>query len=145
MNAKLDLAQRNAPLERQAQVLANAVYKDKKQAHPEMDKATQKKVKSQALQEARRRTDAKKDIIEITDSEWQAIQAGAISSHKLTQILRNANPERVKELATPRSSKLMNNDNQRRATAMLEGGATRAEVAAALGVSLSTLDKGLNE
>jgi hypothetical protein len=126
-------------------VLANAVYKDKKQAHPEMDKATQKKVKSQALQEARRRTDAKKDIIEITDSEWQAIQAGAISSYKLTQILRNANPERVKELATPRPSKLMNSDNQRRATTMLEGGATRAEVAAALGVSLSTLDKGLNE
>lgn len=145
LNAKLDLAQRNAPLERQAQVLANEVYKDKKQAHPEMDKATQKKVKSQALQEARRRTDAKKDIIEITDSEWQAIQAGAISSYKLTQILRNANPERVKELATPRTSKLMNSDNQRRATTMLEGGATRAEVAAALGVSLSTLDKGLNE
>ena len=79
----------------------------------------------------------------ITDSEWAAIQAGAISTSRLSEILDHADSDRVKALASPRSVKLMDSSTTARAKAMLDNGATRAEVAKALGVSLTTLDEGI--
>ena len=35
--------------------------------------------------------------IEITDKEWGAIQAGAISENKLTQILNNTNTDTIRQ------------------------------------------------
>lgn len=140
LDSKLALAIRNRPFERQAQLLANAVIKAKREANPDMDDATLKKIKFQALEEARLRTGAKKQRIELTQSEWDAIQAGAISDNKLSQILDNADMEKVRALATPRAALLMTSAKIKRAQQMLGDGYTRAEVAAALGVSLSTLD-----
>ncbi len=145
LNAKLNTALRNAPLERQAQVLANATYSAKLRANPDMDPSEKKKIKSQALAEARARTGAKKNAIDITDSEWSAIQAGAITSHKLTEILRNADLEQVKKLATPKSDLKMNASAKARAKTMLASGYTQAEVADALGMSVTTLKKGLSD
>jgi hypothetical protein len=145
LNAKLNLALRNAPLERQAQVVANAVVSQKRAANPDMDPADLKKIKAQALAEARARTGAKKQRIQFTDSEWAAVQAGAISTNKLNQILSNADLDQVKQLATPRTPKLMTSAKKSRATAMLNAGYTQAEVADALGVSLTTLKTGLGE
>lgn len=139
LNAKLEIALRNAPLERQAQVLANAVYAQKRQANPDMDVAEAKKVKGQALAEARTRTGAKKQRIEITPPEWAAIQAGAISNHKLDQILSNADLDQVKQLATPKSATTVSPAKKQRAQQMLESGYTQAEVADALGISTTTL------
>lgn len=144
LNAKLNLALRNAPLERQAQVLANATYSAKKRANPDMDPAEIKKIKAQALAEARSRTGAKKAQIQITENEWAAIQAGAISTNKLSQILQNADLDQVKKLATPKSELLMSSAKTNRAKAMLSSGYTQAEVADALGVSVTTLKKGLS-
>lgn len=144
LNSKLNLALRNAPLERQAQVLGNAVVSAKRQANPDMDAADLKKIQAQALEEARTRTGAKKQQIVITQSEWDAIQAGAISNTRLSQILDNADLETVKKLATPRTDLLMTSTKQARAQAMLASGYTQAEVAQALGVSLSTLKKSLS-
>jgi hypothetical protein len=141
LNSKLALAQRNRPLERQAQLIANTVIKAKRDDNPNMDDATYKKIKFQALQEARNRTGAKKQRIQITPSEWDAIQAGAISDSKLNQILDNADMDVVRDLATPRDVKLMTPAKTNRAASMLASGYTRAEVASALGVSLTTLDK----
>jgi DNA-binding CsgD family transcriptional regulator len=139
LKAKLNVALKNAPLERQAQLLANTAVSAKRQADPEMDAATLKKIKSQALIEARSRTGAKKQRIDITPSEWDAIQAGAISDHMLSQILSNADMDQVKQLATPKSKTLMTSIKTQRAQAMLSSGYTQAEVADALGVSVSTL------
>lgn len=144
LNSKLNLALRNAPLERQAQVLANATFAAKKRANPDMDPAEIKKIKAQALAEARTRTQAKKAHIQITDDEWAAIQAGAISTNKLSQILQNADLDQVKKLATPKSELLMTSSKTNRAKAMLASGYTQAEVADALGVSVTTLKKGLS-
>ena len=139
LNAKLNLALKNSPLERQAQVIANAVVSQKRAANPEMDGAEIKKLKAQALAEARSRTGAQKQRITLTDSEWGAIQAGAISNNKLTQILDHADLDQIKQLATPKSRLLMTSAKQTRALAMLASGHTQAEVADALGVSLTTL------
>ncbi len=90
------------------------------------------------------KVDLKRMII-IEPNEWAAIQAGAISANKLNQILNKADMDVVKSLATPRTHYLMTPGNTQRAQAMLSGGATRAEVAAQLGVSLTTLNTAITE
>lgn len=139
LRAKLNIALRNRPLERQAQLLANAAVRAKQDANPDMDKAELKKIQGLALAQARARTGAGKKRIEITPQEWAAIQAGAISNNTLTQILANADLDRVKELATPREKIVMTDAKTSRAKAMLALGYTQSEIADQLGVSLSTL------
>lgn len=142
LNAKLNLALRNAPLERQAQVFANATVRLKIQANPVLrdkeNKAELKRVKSQALSAARARTGADKQKFDITDAEWKAIQAGAITAHKLDQILNYADLDRVKELATPRTKVTMTPAKTSKARALHAQGYTWAEIARSLGVSVST-------
>lgn len=139
LRAKLNIAQRNRPLERQAQLLANAAVRAKQDANPDMDKADLKKIQGQELTKARIRTGASKQRIEITPQEWAAIQAGAVSNNTLTQILTNADLDRVKELATPRVTLKMTSAMTSRAEAMVSLGYTQAEIADQLGVSVTTL------
>jgi hypothetical protein len=145
LNAKLNTALKNAPLERQAQVVANHILAQRRQSNPDMDASEKKKIRGQALDEARLRTGAKKHRIDIEDREWDAIQAGAISSSKLEDILRNTDVDKLRERATPRKNTVMTNVMTTRAKAMLSSGATYAEVADALGIALSTLKSGVSE
>ena len=145
LNAKLNVALMNKPIERQAQIMANSIVTRKKQANPDMDHDDVKKVRNAALAEARARTGAKKNMIEITDKEWDAIQAGAISPSKLSQILQNANLDQIKQLATPRTTTSMSTSRLGRAKSMLASGLTQAEVAESLGISTSVLSKALKE
>lgn len=140
LDAKLNTALRNAPLERQAQVLAGMTVKAKVDANPTMDRTQRKRIEAQALEEARLRTGAKKQRVRIEPDEWEAIQAGAISDTKLKAILDNGDLDVVRELATPRAALKMTSAKTARAQAMLNQGYTRAEVADQLGVSLATLD-----
>lgn len=145
LEAKLNVALKNAPYERQAQVIASAAVALKRQANPNMDTETLKKIKNQAIAAARARTGANKQQIEITQAEWDAIQAGAISTHKLKQILTNTNLDNIKQLATPRIQPKMTVVMRLRAQSMLDNGFTQAEVASQLGVSLSTLKTSISE
>lgn len=145
LKAKLTRAQMNAPLERKAQLLAKTVVKAKTQANPDMDPADLKKIKSQALTEARLRIGAKKDPVTITPIEWEAIQHGAISNNMLESILDHADLDQVKELATPRQRTVMVPAKLARAKTMLAAGYTQAEVASALGVPTSTLNTAITE
>jgi hypothetical protein len=140
LDAKLAIAKRNAPRERQAQIVGNAVYKQQLQANPELEYSTKKKLKYQTLENARINTGAKKTQIVIEDDEWDAIQNGAISTNKLKEILTNADPDKVKALATPRTQRLMTSAKSTKARSLLAAGYTRQEVADRRGVSLSTLD-----
>lgn len=144
LNAKLNIALKNKPLERQAQLLANTMVAAKKQARPEMDADELKKVKGQALTAARGRTGAGKQHINITPDEWTAIQSGAISNNKLNQILNNSDLDKVKALATPRVKATITDPQMARAKAMLRAGHTQAEIAEALGVPTSTLNDHLS-
>lgn len=143
LNAKLNVALKNAPRERQAQVLANAIIKQKKDANPEMDTDEIKKISSRALANARARTGASKELVDITDREWEAIQAGAITNNKLTSILNNTDLDRVKELATPRKNTVMTDQKIGRAKQLMASGRTTSEVAQILGVPVSTLNSSL--
>ena len=145
LDAALNRAYKNRPRERQAQILANATVASVRRANPDMDKDHLKRLKRQALEEARARTGAGKSRIVISDREWQAIQSGAISSSKLESILANADMERVRQLATPKTKKLLTDSKLSRAKVLLEAGYTQAEVARSIGVSVSTLKDSLYE
>lgn len=140
LTSALNIAQKNAPRERQAQIIANAIVTKKVQANPPMDRDDLTKLRSQALAEARVRTGARKNLIDITPREWEAIQAGAVSNSMLKDILNNTNLDVVKQYATPRATgPIMSAARIARAESMLASGYTQAEVAQALGVSVSAL------
>lgn len=145
LNAKLNTALKNSPFERQAQILANQIVDSKRQSNPDMSNDELKRIKGQALTEARTRVGAKKETINITPLEWDAIQAGAISNNTLTQILNNTDLDRVKSYATPRNTPVMTAAKIARARSMLNAGYTQAEVAGALGVSVSTIADALDK
>lgn len=139
LKAKLNDAQKNAPRERQAQLVANSIIRLKQQDDPSMGKDELKKVKALAISEARARVGAKKPLIDISDAEWAAIQAGAITPNMLKNVLDNTDLNRIKELATPRQATVMVPAKVRRAQIMLNNGHTPAEIAEQLGVPVSTL------
>jgi DNA-binding CsgD family transcriptional regulator len=143
LDSKLKMALRNRPLERGAQLMANAKVDAKKKANPNMEPSELKKIKYLALEEARARLQAKKNVIEITPREWEAIQAGAISHSKLKAILDNADMEKVKQLATPRTATVVSRNDAVRIRSMQAAGHTLAEIAGALGVSVSTIQTSL--
>lgn len=145
LNAKLNVSLMNSPRERQAQLIGQTVFSQKKQANPHLEKSEIKKIKQHALNEARIRTGAKKEKISITQSEWDAIQAGAISTDKLVKIFNNSDIDTIRQLALPKHKPKMTSTMQRRAMAMLASGATQAEVADALGVGLTTLKVSISE
>jgi DNA-binding CsgD family transcriptional regulator len=140
---KLNAANRNKPLERQAQIIANKSVSSIRKANPHLDSDAIKKIKGQQLLYARTRIGAKKDEIEITDREWEAIQAGAVSHHRLVSILTNADLDALKQRAMPRHSRVMSTSRMSRARQMSELGYSRKEIADAIGVSLSTIENAL--
>jgi len=145
LNAKLDLALRNAPYERAAQRYAQDQLSLRRRDNPGMEKDEEKKIRQQALNEGRNRSGAAKTKIKITQSEWDAIQAGAISHSKLEKILYNTEPDSVKRLAMPKTTPKLTGAKMRRAQSMLASGYTQQEVADHLGIGLTTLKVGLSE
>ena len=144
LEAKLNVALKNAPRERQAQILANAAVKAKKQENPDMTKGEIKKANQQALTAARNSVGAKREPILITDREWEAIQAGAISENRLTQIINNVDTDKLRQRATPRVTTTLSSAKVNKIASMNASGYTTAEIAEALGVSASTVSKYLN-
>ena len=141
LKASLDLALQNAPLERQAQLLAGSKMKVLKQSNPDMDKAKEKKLRGQVLNMARDTVHARKPKVPISAKEWEAIQSGAISNNMLEQILTNADLDRVKELATPRAKKEISASKVSRIKSMLSMGYPASDIADLLGVSTSTISE----
>lgn len=144
--AALKVAQLNAPLEREAQRIANARVKAKVQANNITDKDEISKIRRAAISDARNSTGAsgKRTRITISDGEWTAIQSGAISDTTLSEILRYAEPKTVRERATPRRTTQLSDARISRIKAMANSGHTNAEIAESLGISTSAVSKYLN-
>ena len=139
--AALNVAEKNAPKERQAQAIANATIQAKRAANPDMTKKELKKAGQQALDKARRQVGAKKEMIEISEREWEAIQAGAISTNRLQRILNNANMDTVKQMAMPRSTNKLSTAKINHIATLKASGYTNEQIAKKLGVSTSTIVK----
>lgn len=146
LQSALALANSNKPRERQAQVLANAKIKEKIEADPDLanDKKMLKKVSQQAIVAARQQVGAKRHPITISDKEWEAIQAGAISDNVLSQILDSADIDNLRQRATPRTNNELSNGKIALIKARAASGYTNAQIAESLGISASTVSKYLN-
>lgn len=148
--AKLNTAKLNAPKERLAQLKANAEVNRKRKDNPNMTAEEIKKAGQQAVNKYRAELGSvarKKREIEITDREWEAIQAGAISDNKLKEILNNSNVDSLRQRATPRATKQVTAAKANRIKALSNSGYTLAEIANKLGISTSTVSnylKGAN-
>ena len=163
---KLNTAELNRPRERQALVIANAevatrvnAVKNKiRKANPtatekEINKLVRKeidikKASQQALSKARTNVQSvsRKDrSIKITDREWEAIQAGAISENYLKKILNNSDVDSLRQRATPRTTSTLSQAKIKKAKAMSASNYSLAEIAKALGVSTSTVSSYLKE
>ena len=138
---KLNQSLMNAPRERQAQLLATSVVNAKKQDNPNMEKEELKKIKQRALSDARSKMGAKRTTVDITDDEWEAIEAGAISPNKLSQILLNTDTAAIRERATPRDKRTLSEAKVNKLKCMVASGYSNSDIAEALGISPSTVTK----
>lgn len=141
LNASLNVALKNAPRERAAQVLATTIVEAKKQSNPDMTKSELKKAKQQALTDARNRLGAKRQLVDISEKEWEAIQAGAISDSQLLKILNHADIDKVRELAMPKNKTVLSDSKIDLISSMSRSGYTNDEIAQRLKVSVATVSK----
>ena len=140
--SKLNQSLLNAPRERQAQLLANAEISAKKKANPDMSAGDIKKASQQALTKYRNAVGAKRQLINITDREWEAIQAGAISENTLTKILNNADMDDVRQKATPHSYNTLSTAKINKIKNMqASDNYSLSQIANAVGCSTSTVSK----
>ena len=147
LDDKLNKALSNAPYERKAQMAANVVLKAKIENNPNMTDSEKRKKGQQALNNARSRIipGGKKERINITEREMEAINANAINSTKLKSILNNADLDSLKRLTAPNKHKGLTDSQLARAKAMLASGYyTQADVAEQFGISPTTLRKYLD-
>lgn len=139
--AKLNDAQLNSIRERAALRKANVEVSAKREANPDMKPSDIKKASQQAVTKYREEVGSvarKKRNIPITDREWEAIQAGAISDVKLTQILNNTDIDKLRERATPKTRTMLTDSQVSRIKA-LSANYTIAEIAKKMGKSPSTI------
>ena len=141
LDEKLKAAELNTVRERAAQRMANAEIKAKKEAG-QITKADSKKVGQRALSKYRTEVGSitRKDRnIQITDKEWAAIQAGAISESKLIRILNNTDTAVLRQRATPRTTSTLSTAKINRIKAMSSSNYSLKEIAEALNLSVSTV------
>jgi DNA-binding CsgD family transcriptional regulator len=142
LDAQLVAAEKNSPRERQARALADRIVREKRDANPGMTAEERKKLSGQVITYTRTIVGAKKPKVVFSDEEWEAVQAGAISTHKLRQLMRHADTTELRQRATPKAEPLaVTIANQNRIAAMIASGYTQSEVAEQLGVSVTTVKK----
>ena len=142
LDTKLNEALKNAPRERAAHRMTQVAVNEKLQANPNMKTGDIKKAKQQSLNTNRLAVGSvsrKNRNIEITDREWEAIQAGAVSETTLKKILNNTDISVIRERATPRTTTNLSNAKVNRIRAMSSSNYSINEIANALGVSPSTV------
>ena len=149
LDEKLTTALLNSNREREAQRRANVEISNKKTAYEEktgesMSKSDVKKIGQQALNKTRSQVGAiaRRDRnIDITDREWEAIQAGAISNNMLTKILNNTDADKLRERATPKTTTTLSAAQITRAKNLANSNYTLEEIAKKMGKSPSTIAK----
>jgi DNA-binding CsgD family transcriptional regulator len=71
----------------------------------------------------------------------EAIQAGAISENKLTQIINHVDIDDLRQRATPRTTTSLSAAKVNKISSMNTSGYSTADIAKALGVSPATVSK----
>ena len=143
LERKLRAAKMNAPLERQALILANVAIEQAKYDNPALksDRGALKKLKGRTLNEKRAITGAIKNKVKFTDREWEAIQAGAVHHTFLQDLLRNADNKQVKQLAMPRATTTISPTRKSRIANMLKLNYSIKEIADMMDIPVSQVQQ----
>ena len=140
LDDKYKRALQNAPRERRAQLDANRKLFYQKRDNPEMTYEEERKFSGQAITASRKKYNPNgKDRIVISDREWEAIQARAISPNKLENILGHCDMDELKKRAMPKHSVAISSAKESIAKAMKAQGYSGKEIADRLGISTSSV------
>ena len=146
LKSKLAIAELNAPRERAATRMANYEVSEKQKKYKQeygtnMDNSDVKKASQQAITKYRQEVGSIKRSdrsIKISDKEWEAIQAGAISESRLTRILNNTDVDNLRQRAMPKTTTSITPARQSKIKAM-SATYTIQEIAEATNLSPSTI------
>ena len=144
LEAKLNDALKNTVRERTATRLASAEIKRKQAEDPDMKPGDLKKASQRSLSKFRSEVNSvsrKKRAIQITDKEWEAIQAGAISENKLKKILNNSDPDSLRSRAMPKATNTLSTAQINRMKRLSDSNFTLSQIAEKMGLSPSTVSK----
>lgn len=139
LNTKLDEAVLNAPRENQAQLIVASQMKAIETENPRMTDEEKRKRSTQLLARARASVGAKRKEIYITDKEWEAIQAGAVTKNKLLEIIKTADKKRLSQLSMPRDYRGLSKAQVSRLKSLSNKGYSNSEIAEYLGISETTV------
>jgi len=143
---KLNTALLNAPIERAVLRRANIEVESKKAARKAagnpMKGDEERKIATQAIKKYRAEMGSvarRNRNIEITDKEWDAIQAGAVSDNTLKKILNNTDIDKLRERATPKSTNSGLSTAQVNRIKAMSGTYTLQQIADQFGISTSAV------
>jgi len=143
LKAKLDQSYRTKPKEARAQNIALGIINEKLKVLKDPSPKEVKKIRQIAIETARSQVGIRREDkrITLTDREWAAIQAGAVSHSFLKDILDNSDPDSLRERATPSTGRGLSNAQIAKIKNMHNGFFTIAEIADAMGCSTSTVSR----
>ena len=148
LEVALNNALKNSVKERQATRLAAADLKKKKASDPTMKAEDERKAGQRAMTKYREEVGSvsrRKRNITITDKQWEAIQAGAISENKLKKILDNSDPDILRERSMPKQTKGLTGAQISRIKAMANSNFTIQQIADKLGISKASVSNALKK
>ena len=140
--AQLNDAKKNTNRERTATRLAAAEIKRRKEQNPDMTPSDEKKLSQRLMSKYRGEVNSvsrKNRGIKISDKEWEAIQAGAITENKLKEILNNSDPDILRQRAMPKSSNTLSQAQINRIKRMRNSDFTLSQIAEKMNISPSAV------
>lgn len=142
LNYQLNVSKMNAPRERQARIYANSVTQAKIEERPTMTKEEKSKLATQELNRARKKFGAERQEIKVTDSQWKAMESGAISDSILAEMYNKMNSDDLRARAMPKTNEnKISKAKEAQIKSYLASGYTQSEIAEELGISASTVLK----
>lgn len=140
----LNEAEKRAPIERLANIKARERVHAMGDEYKNLSSSEKSKIRAKELTKARRDLGASRYDIKITDKEWEAIQANAVSPTMLRKIFQKTDLDRLRTLAMPKNAPVLTDAKISRIKAYANAGRTQKEIADALGISVSTVRDALS-
>ena len=143
LKAKVVKAQKVSPIERQAQIYAGLVIDEQIKQNPVLKtkayKKEQSRLREQAIAGARMRLNKPDRTFDITDKEWEAIEARAVSPTMFKTILKYTDDKAVKKKALPKENSGLASSQVSAIKALLASGYSQSDIAEMYGISTSTV------
>ena len=142
LETRLNEALKNSVRERAATRLATSEIKRRQAENPDMKPGDLKKLSQRSLSKYRDEVGSvsrKKRAITISDKEWEAIQAGAISENKLKNILKNSDPDSLRQRAMPKPKNTLSTVQVNRIKRLRDSNFTLNQIAEKMNLPVSTI------